>query len=184
MKTIKCKFKDFDFERFLEEYNSKVRTIFEINDNEPLNSIIEVINYSKMEVDFNFSDKSDKKIIENFENEKISLFFPVGLMADNRGIYLRLINLIQYRVADGDVDRMYGDIKNYSVKEEILDIGNSKLNIDSTLGLIVRKKENKLYINIAQYELGSCMSAPSLKIQEDTGEIASELKDYLAQYNK
>lgn len=184
MKTIKCKFADFDFEKFLNEYDLPVRTLFEINDNQPLNSIIEVIDYTRMEVDFNFENKSDKKIIEAFKDEQISLFFPVGVMADNRGIYLRLINLVQYRIKTEAIDIVYGDIKNYIVKDDILDLGKLDLDVDSTIGLIFRKKENKLYINFAQYSLGSCINAPSLQVKEDIGELASEIKNYLKKYTK
>lgn len=184
MKTINFNFNEFNLQEFIKDYNEKIRIVFGINDHEPIGRILEVLEHNTFDVRFVQNPYSIEDIKNLIEAEEIALFMPLGSVGDNKSKYLRLINMIQYRVELGDVEEVYKNTDKFKTSENILDLGDLKISNDSSIGIVISKIDKKLFISFAQYECGSCMHRPILKVKENTGDLAGEIKKYLYKYSK
>ena len=184
MKTINFNFNEFDLRNFINNYNKKIRLVFGMNGEEPLGRIVEVLEHNTLCMKYIEEDYRAEEIIDLVENEKIALFLPLGMLGDVNGIFLRLINMKQYRVCEGIAEGTYNDAKRFKLDNNILDLGDLSVNSDSSIGVVITKIDKKIFLSFAQYDCGSCVQGPSLTVKENTGNLATEIQDYLYEYKK
>lgn len=182
MKTINFKFHEFNLEKFISDYDSKIRLILGINKYEPIGRIIEVLEHNTFNIKFLEEPFTTKQMLEKIESEEIAIFMPLGIVGDRNSKYLRLINMYIYRIEAGATSTLYENSEKFEMKKEILDTGDLKVDENSTIGIVITKVNNKVFISFAQYECGSCLNTPMLTVKENTGKLSKEIKDYLYDY--
>ncbi|MGL4450256.1 MAG: hypothetical protein ACRCTZ_03565 [Sarcina sp.] len=182
MKTINFNFSDFNLERFIKDYDEKIRLVFGINQSEPLGRIIETLNHNTLEIKFNEEALSKNEMLIGIEKEEIAIFMPLGALGDTNRTTLRLINMIKYKIKEENIGDVFKDSEKFSLAQELLDLGDLNVSSDSSIGIVITKINDKIFMSFGQYECGSCMNVPVLTLKENTGNLSNEIKDYLYKY--
>ena len=184
MKTINFNFNDFNLEGFMENYDEKIRLVFGINENEPLGRIIEILNHNTLEIKYIEEVMSKEEMIEALDKEEIALFMPLGASGDSNMTTLRLINMIEYKIKNNTIGNLYSNADKFKSVNEVLDLGDLNVSIDSSIGIIITKINEKIFISFGEYKCGSCMNSPNLTSKENVGRLSEEIKKYLFKYKK
>ena len=184
MKTINFNFNDFNLENFINDYDAKIRLVFGIHEDEPIGRIIEILNHNTLEIKHYEEALEKSEMFNAIENEEIALFMPLGTLGDDKGATLRLINMIEYKINEKDIGNLYANSDKFKLTHEILNLGDLHVSNDSSLGIVISKINDKIFINFGQYECGSCINPPTLTVKENTGKLSDEIKNYLYNYKK
>ncbi|MGL4760772.1 MAG: hypothetical protein ACRC6T_09440 [Sarcina sp.] len=184
MKTINFNFNDFNLEGFINDYDEKIRLVFGIHHSEELGRIVEVLNHNTFEIKYNEEALTKEEMIKSLDNEEIALFMPLGALGDDNGATLRLINMIEHKIIDKEIGKLYADSDKFELTHDLLDLGDLHVSTDSSVGIVMCKINDKVFISFGQYECGSCMSLPTLTVKENTGRLSNEIKEYLYKYKR
>lgn len=184
MKTINFDFNQFNLENFIKDYDSKVRLLFEINNDEPLGRIIEVLEHNTLQMKLVQEAYTNESMIEKLANEEIAIFMPLAITADKASNYIRLINMCIYRIHDNEFSDLYNNSNLFEIKSDVLNIGDLKVSNDSAIGVVISRINKKVFISFAQYECGSCMNGASIKVKANAGDLHLEIEKYLNSYSR
>lgn len=184
MKTINFNFSDFNLEGFIKDYDEKIRLVFGINKNEPLGRIIEILNHNTLEIKFSEEIFSKEELINSINEERFAMFMPLGALGDTNATTLRLINMMEYKIKDDIIGNLYADSDKFCLIDEVLDLGDLNVSSDSSIGIVITRINEKIFMSFGQYECGSCMNIPTLTVKENTGKLSEEIKEYLYKYKK
>ena len=182
MKTINFNFNDFNLEGFMENYDEKIRLVFGINENEPLGRIVEILNHNTLEIKYTEEAMSKEEMIKGLNKEEIALFMPLGVSGDSNMTTLRLINMIEYKIKNNNIGNLYPGADKFKSVNDILDLGDLNVSIDSSIGVILTKINKKIFVSFGEYKCGSCMNIPILTSKENAGRLSEEIKKYLFKY--
>ncbi|MGL5755696.1 MAG: hypothetical protein ACRCYC_10260 [Paraclostridium sp.] len=184
MKTINFNFNEFNLSTFIDDYSKDVRKVFGINNKEPLGRIVEMLNHNTLEPIFFDEPLNKEGLINKLENEEGAIFFPLGCLADESMRFFRFIDLKKYKISEGIIENNYFEEDLESDTEDILSFGNLNIDRDTSIGIVLTKINNKLFISVAQYEFGSCLSLPTLSLKENSGDLSNIVINFISRYNK
>lgn len=148
MKELTYELENFNIDYFLKQYEKDFKHIFYSLENEPIESLIDIFSVDDLSVQVN---SLGKKAMEVLEEESQGIFLLLGAVADEEVRYYRFIDGVQYRISLGEVYEASAErFHDFETREDLINIGNINFNVESSLGLAINKKGNKLFINFAE----------------------------------